>query len=72
MYHVLVYSYFMRTFLKIVYADYKNVERMGRGITHSPTSKRQTPLKFMCFITGFLHNYILLKLFKLLNVLLLV
>ena len=56
MYHVLVYSYFMKTFLKIVYADYKNVERMGRGITYSPTSKRQTPLKFLCFITGFLHK----------------
>lgn len=39
MYHVLVYSYFMKTFLKIVYADYKNVERMGGGITHSPLAK---------------------------------
>ena len=49
----------------MVYADYKNVERMGGKITHSPTSKRQTPLKFVCFITGFLHNYVLLKLFRL-------
>lgn len=65
MYHVLFHSYFMKTFLKMVYADYKNVERMGGKITHSPTSKRQTPLKFVCFITGFLHNYVLLKLFRL-------
>ena len=56
----------------MVYADYKNVESMGGKITHSPTSKKQTPLKCICFITSFLHNYILLKLFRLLNVLLLV
>lgn len=56
---------FYENFLKMVYADYKNVERMRGKITHSPTRKRQTPLKFVCFITVFLHNYVLLKLFRL-------